>query len=131
MRRLAKTNSLVTQIRGVRMKDAVIPEKSVDKEMRRIKVLPGGIKIMHDEAVFRILRLGDIRAPMANMIKEEMLAVGGDAAVHWRTISCKVKTTDVILFGTLHQYKRFIQKMNIQPFNAKEIAARAQKLLDI
>lgn len=113
------------------MKDAVIPERSVDKEMRRIKVLPEGIKIMHDEAVFRILRLGSIRAPMANMIKEEMLAVGGDAAVHWRTISCKVKTTDVILFGTLHQYKRFVQKMNIQPYDAKEIAARVQKLLCI
>jgi dihydropteroate synthase len=116
---------------GVGLKDDVIPEKSVDKEMRRIKVLPGGIKIMHDEAVFRILRLGDIRAPMANMIKEEMLAVGGDAAVHWRTISCKIKTTDVILFGTLHQYKRFMQKMKIQPYDAKKIAARVQMLLGI
>jgi dihydropteroate synthase len=113
------------------LKDAVIPEKSVDREMRRIKVLSEGIRIMHDEAVFRILRLGNIRAPMANMIKEEMLAVGGDAAVHRKTISCKVKTTDIILFGTLHQYKRFIQKMNIQPYDAKEIAARAQKLLCI
>jgi dihydropteroate synthase len=116
---------------GVGLKDAVIPEKSVDKEMQRIKVLPGGIKIMHDEAVFRILRLEDIRAPMANMIKEEMLAVGGDAAVHWETISCKVKTTDVILFGTLQQYKSFIRKMKIQPYDAKKIAARVRKLLRV
>jgi dihydropteroate synthase len=113
------------------MKDAIISEKSVDKEMRRIKVLPGGIKIMHDKAIFRILRLGDIRAPMANMIKEEMLAAGGDAAVHWETIACKVKTTDVLLFGTLEQYKKFIEKMNIQPYEAKEIAARVQKLLGL
>lgn len=113
------------------MKDSVITEKSVDGEMRRIKVMPEGIKIMHDEAVFRILRLGKIRAPMANMIKEEMLAVGGDAAVHWKTIACKVKITDVILFGTLQQYKKFIEKMNTQPFDAKEIAARVQKLLCI
>jgi dihydropteroate synthase len=116
---------------GVALKDVVIAEKDVDKEMRRIKVLPGGIKIMHDEAVFRILRLGAIRAPMANMIKEEMLAVGGDAAVHWRTISCKVKITDVILFGTLQQYKGFIRKMKIQPYDANKIAARVQKLLDV
>ena len=113
------------------MKDAVISEKSVDEEMRRIKVMPEGIKIMHDEAVFRILRLENIRAPMANMIKEEMLAVGGDAAVHRETIACKIKTTDVILFGTLKQYKKFMEKMKIQPHDAKKIAARVQKLLDL
>jgi len=113
------------------MKDAVIPEKSVDKEMRRIKMYPGGFEIMHDKARFRILRLDSVRAPMANMIKEEMLATGGDAAVHWQTIACKVKTTDVLLFGTLRQYKRFIENMKRQPYEAKGIAARVQKLLGL
>ncbi len=113
------------------MGDAVISEKVVDNEMKRIKVLPEGIKIMHDKATFRIIRLVDIRAPIANLIKEEMLAAGGDAAVHWQAIACKIKKTDVILFGTIAQYKRFIEKMMIQPFESKEIAGRVQKLLKI
>ncbi len=113
------------------MKDAVIPEKSADAEMRRIGVMAGGVPIMHDKAVHRILRLGDIRAPMANMVKEEMLAAGGDAAVHWQTIACKVEKTDVILFGTLHQYKRFLTNMRQQPYEAKRIASRVKKLLGI
>lgn len=109
----------------------MISEKILDKEMKRIKVLPQGIKIMHDKAVFRILRLENIRAPMANMIKEEMLAAGGDAAVHWQAIACKIKRTDVIMFGTLAQYRRFVEKMRIQPFDAKDIAGRVQKLLKL
>ncbi len=116
---------------GSEMGDAVISEKTVDNEMKRIKVLQEGIRIMHDKAVFRIIRLVEIRAPMANLIKEEMLAAGGDAAVHWQAIACKIQKTDVILFGTLAQYKRFIEKMKIQPFESKEIAGRVQKLLKL
>ena len=113
------------------MKDAVIPEKQVEKELQRINLYPGGLEIMRDKATFRILRLDSIRAPMANMIKEEMLSAGGDAAVHWQTIACKVKTTDVIMLGTIQQYKRFIDKMKAQPFEGKEIAKRVQKLLGL
>lgn len=113
------------------MKDAIIPEKQVEKELKRINLFPGGLELLRDKATFRILRLDSIRAPMANMIKEEMLGLGGDAAVHWQTIACKVEATDVITFGTIKQYKQFIEKMNAQPFEGKEIAKRVRKLLGL
>lgn len=111
------------------MKDAVIAEKSVVEELRRINVLPEVIKIMEDRSVFRILRLGDIKAPMANMIKQEMLAAGGEAAVHSESITYKVKSTDVLMFGTREQYKKFIESMSVQPYEAKRIAMRVKRLL--
>jgi dihydropteroate synthase len=111
------------------MKDAVISEKDAVKEMKRIKVDPMGIKIMKDKAVFRNIRLGGIRSPMANIIKEQMLSEGGDAAVHTLVVSCKVVHSDVLLMGTLAQYKKVIEKMKLQPMEGREIAKRIEKFL--
>ncbi|MBW2980261.1 hypothetical protein KY360_02495 [Candidatus Woesearchaeota archaeon] len=111
------------------MKDAVVSEKDAVKEMKRIKVDPCGVKIMKDKAVFRNLRLANLRSPMANIIKEQMLSEGGDAAVHTLVVSCKVENSDVLLMGTLAQYKKVIEKMNLQPMEGRDIAKRIKKLL--
>ncbi len=113
------------------MKDSIISEKDAVKEMRRMKVDPMGVQIMKDKAVFRNIRLTDIRSPMANIIKEQMLSEGGDAAVHGLVISCKVKHSDLLLMGTLAQYKKFMEKMRLQPMEGKEIADRVKKLLKL
>lgn len=112
------------------MNDVIIPEDNVVEEMERIDVLSEGIDIMREKAIFRILKLDKIVSPMANLIKEEMLAAGGDAAVNKHVISRKVEHTDVLLFGTLHQYKRFIEKMKIQPHGSEKIAERVKMLLE-
>ncbi|MBW2984603.1 hypothetical protein KY361_05780 [Candidatus Woesearchaeota archaeon] len=111
------------------MKDTIISEKDAVKEMKRINVDPYGIKIMKDKAVFRNLLLTNIRSPMANILKEQMLSEGGDAAVHSLVISCKVEYSDVLLMGTLAQYKKVIEKMKLQPMEGREIAKRIEKLL--
>ena len=113
------------------MKDAVISEKDAVKEMKRIKVDPYGVKIMKDKAVFRNLRLANIRSSIANILKEQMLSEGGDAAVHTLVVSCKVERSDVLLMGTLAQYKKVIEKMRLQPMEGREIAERMKKLLKI
>lgn len=113
------------------MKDAVISEKDAVKEMKRIKVDPYGIKLMKDKAVFRNIRLENIRSPMANILKEQMLSAGGDAAVHTLVVSCKIEHSDVLLMGTLAQYKKVIEKMNLQPMEGKEIAKRIGRLLKL
>ena len=113
------------------MKDSIISEKDAVKEMKRIKVDSIGIKLMKDKAVFRNIRLGDIRSPMANILKEQMLSEGGEAAVHGLVISCKVEHSDVLLMGTLSQYKKVIIKMKMQPMECKQIAKRLEKLLKI
>ena len=111
------------------MKDTIVSEKDAVKEMRRIKVDPMGIKIMKDKAVFRNIRLGGIRSPMANILKEQMLSEGGEAAVHGLVISCGIDKSDVLLMGTLSQYKKVITKMRMQPMEGKQIAKRIEKLL--
>jgi len=53
----------------------------------------------------------DIRA--ANVIKQEMLSRGGDAAVHAHAIDCSVRESDVILFGTVKQISFLADKLDI------------------
>ena len=53
----------------------------------------------------------DVRA--ANVIKQEMLSRGGDAAVHAHAIDCKVSESDVILFGTFKQVSFLADKLEI------------------
>ena len=113
------------------MKDTIISEKQAVNTMKKIGVMHGGIKIMKDKAVFRLVMLDKVISPLANLIKEEMLAAGGDAAIHKDAISRRVETTGIILMGTLAQYKRFVQKMNKQPYGSKYIAQRVKKVLKL
>lgn len=53
----------------------------------------------------------DVRA--ANVIKQEMLSRGGDAAVHAHAIDCMVEKSDVILFGTVKQISLLADKLEM------------------
>lgn len=53
----------------------------------------------------------DVRA--ANVIKQEMLSRGGDAAVHAHAIDCGVKESDVIIFGTIKQISFLADKLEL------------------
>lgn len=57
------------------------------------------------------LKIKMVRAPAANIIKQEMLCVGGDCAVNAQCITGKVDYTDIVLLGTEKHYKIFIKKI--------------------
>jgi dihydropteroate synthase len=80
------------------------------------------------KALFRCVLLKNINAPAANIMKQEMLAAGGDAAVNRQTILGQ-GNTDVLLMGTLKHYGRFIEKIKRQPFGLKKIAADLETIL--
>ncbi len=56
----------------------------------------------------------DVRA--ANVIKQEMLSRGGDAAVHAHAVDCGVSESDVILFGTVKQIEFLADKLETMPW---------------
>jgi dihydropteroate synthase len=60
--------------------------------------------------------LKDIRVPAALIIKQEMLALGGDAAYHHDTIDFGIDKTDVLLMGTNIQIDRLCDKMAIMDY---------------
>jgi dihydropteroate synthase len=94
----------------------------IKKEMLTMGVHPGGISIMLPKSRFKVIKLKDIPVTSANIIKQDMLAYGGEAATHAGTINHSIKKTDVLLFGTDQQIKSLTAKLKSQYFGLKELA---------
>jgi dihydropteroate synthase len=93
--------------------------------MRSMGVHPGGIAIMAPKAVFRLVRLEGVDPRAAVILKQEMLARGGDAALPRSISDFSPAPADLLLMGTLHQYSGLIRKLYAQPWYGLERVARA------
>ncbi len=76
---------------------------------------PASIPILMSKMGHRILLLRDIKLYAANILKQEMLSIGGDVAVNSGVISGKVKRSDCVVMGDLRHFRRLIDKLRLQP----------------
>ncbi|MFH1787111.1 MAG: hypothetical protein ABH829_05685 [archaeon] len=109
--------------------DRRIPEIDAEKAMRDLGSQREGIEIMLPKAKFRLILIEKVPAGSANILKQTMLSAGGDAAVAAGTVTCKVKQTDVLLLGTVAQYRRAVGSLRNNVHGCPEFAARIEKLL--
>lgn len=98
-------------------------------EIRAVGADAEGIKIMAPKAIYRAIRLKDVPVPASQILKEEMLSVGGEAARCKDAVNFKVQKTDVLLLGTLKHYKRLFNKLRVQPFGLKNLAKQIEATL--
>ena len=98
--------------------------------LKRMDVDPYGIEAMLPKMVNMNIHIQGLPCKVANIIKQEMLAIGGDAAVARGAVACSIEKTDLILIGTLKQIRRFIEKISFQPFGLKLLAESLDTLLD-
>jgi len=95
--------------------------------MGKIGVDPYGIRIMHPKALNYLVKLDSVSCITANILKQEMLSLGADAAVARGALTGKIKSTGCLLMGNLSQFMRLIQKLKKQPFGldilAEELSA--------
>ena len=88
---------------------------------------PASLPIFAHKAEILPLKLLEVRTPAANILKQEMLAAGGDAVVPTGCIVNADKYVDVLLLGTLKQYKVLLKKLEqMQYFGLKQVAAELQ-----
>ena len=98
--------------------------------LKRMDVDPYGIEAMLPKMLNMNIHVQGLPCKVANIIKQEMLAIGGDAAVARGAVACSIEKTDLILIGTLKQIRRFIEKISFQPFGLKLLAESLDTLLD-
>jgi len=96
---------------------------------RRIGVDAYGIGAMAPKAVNINILLEKQPCKIANILKQEMLALGGDAAVARGSVACSVEATDVLMMGTLKQLSRLAAKIARQPFGLDSIARDILRIL--
>ena len=62
------------------------------------------------------LKVLHVRTPAANIIKQEMLAAGGDCATPGTAITCAVSHVDILLLGNQKHYKTLLYKLKQMPY---------------
>ena len=106
-----------------------IDKRSLKLEMERMDVHKSGILIMLPKAQFRTIKIKNISVTKANIIKQDMLSFGGEAATAKGAINHSIKFTDILIFGTIQQIRSLISKLKRQYFGLKELAARIEEAL--
>jgi dihydropteroate synthase len=97
--------------------------------MARMGVDPHGIRIMGEKGRHLLIRLDSLDIRAALILKQEMLSIGGEAALSREAAGLKTRTTPVLLMGTVHQFRRLVQKLTEQTFGLKDLAADLEELL--
>jgi dihydropteroate synthase len=75
------------------------------------------------------LYLRDVKTPAANILKQHMLSLGGDAAVARHVVNHGAAFSDVILLGTLRQYGGLPERLSRQPWELKALGQTLETLL--
>jgi dihydropteroate synthase len=97
--------------------------------MRGMGVDPYGIRLMVPKAQSRLILLRKLKPICANIIKQEMLSFGGDAAVARGALTGSVAHTDCLIMGTAEQYRRLAAKLTRQPFGLSGISSDLRDFL--
>lgn len=122
-----------TEVKLKAVSSSVVSIQSVDRAEQLIRSVGVddiySVKTMAQKTITRVIRLKGVRATMANILKQEMLSLGGDAAVHKDAVSCKIEKTDVLLIGTLKQLRQLVSKLRVQVAEAQQIAYAVDEAL--
>jgi len=97
--------------------------------MQDIHVDEYGIRIMLPKAITHLVRINSISNITANILKQEMLSLGGDVAVARGALTGKSKLTDCLLMGSLAQFNRLNAKLKQQPFGLDKLSRQLSDTL--
>lgn len=92
--------------------------------LRRTEVDERGYSTLCKKSSFRILSVRGLSSMEAIIIKQEMLARGGDAAIPKLALRCDPRPEEVLIFGTIHQIAGLVKNLSSQPFRLSSLAER-------
>ena len=96
---------------------------------KKIGVDPYGIDAMASKTINVNILIENQPCKIANVIKQEMLSIGGDAAVARGSVSCSVPVSDILIMGTVKQFIALAKKIEKQPFGLSLIAHDMSEIL--
>lgn len=99
-------------------------------EMERIGVDPIGVDIMAPKQFHYNLKVNGLTPAQANVLKQDMLSIGGEAAVAKGAASCSVASSDAVVSGTARQFESLISKLSVQSFGLPAVAISIKKALE-
>lgn len=100
----------------------------VADELRSLKVHPGGIDIMAPKGILRMIKVRGVDSAALNILKQEMLSIGGDCAVPWNAFVSRSRDCEGIIIATQAQINRLCDKLAEQPLNLPELGRKIRSL---
>ena len=91
-------------------------EHNLVHEIAALGVHPASVGIFASKSRIIPLKITAVRTPAANILKQEMLAAGGDCAVPANCILNNTERMDVVLLGTVKHYRILARKLAQMPF---------------
>ncbi len=83
---------------------------------------PHGIRIMMERDQIYPIFVTNIYFGAGNILKQDMLSLGGDVVVHKFFVNGKMESGSIVLLGTAKHYRLFQTKMYVQHWGLKELA---------
>jgi dihydropteroate synthase len=105
--------------------------EDLTETMRQTEVDERGFRTLLRKGSFRILALGGLSSMEALIIKQEMLARGGDAAIPKLALRCDKRPEEVLIFGTLSQISGLVNNLKGQPFRLMQVAKVIDEALQL
>lgn len=105
-------------------------EDGARRELLKIGTDPAGVERMAAKMMRRLIKLSAVPCRAANILKQEMLALGGDAAVARGTVACSLPETDVVLIGSLKKLRWLCRRLAGQPFGLPALGEELARLLE-
>jgi dihydropteroate synthase len=93
-----------------------------ERIMRDIGVDPYGIRLMLRKTGIFLVYIDSVPSVSANILKQEMLALGGDAAVSRNALTGKTKNTGCLIIGRPEQISSLAGKLKAQPFGLRGLS---------
>lgn len=98
---------------------------------KKIECESGGIKIMQKKSKIHYFHIKSLKTPAANILKQEILSLGGDLAVPKGVITCEQKEVEAVLLATISQLKILIKKIKLQPFGLQELSCKLKEFVSL
>ncbi len=103
--------------------------ETIRREMKKLHVDPAGIHIMEPKFQFITLKISALPLKAALLLKQEMLARGGEAALPKEASMLTPEKVDILISGTKAHFISLTKKLKAQPFGLSRIAARIDTLM--
>ncbi len=105
-------------------------QKEARRALKEVGVDPAGFTYMAPKMQHALIKIKDLDVRAANVLKQEMLAKGAEAAVAKWSSGFTQPTTDIILMATLKQYSLVLSKLPEQPFGLSKLVEPVKQALD-
>jgi len=104
--------------------------QEMEKELRKLKVHEGGIEIMKNKAPALVMILPEILGAKGLILKQEMLSIGGDAALPGDALKNCQSRFPAMLIGSFLHFDKLSKKLKKQVLGLEELSKEIEEGLE-